>query len=284
MRKRDFTCASLVLSLAGFGLARGAACAENPAEQLETPAVEVIGITPLPGFGVPAAQVPANVQAVTGAEIMRQHPLNLPEFMSQRLPGVNVNDNQSSLFQPDVTYRGFSASPLLGTPQGISVYQDGVRINEPFGDTVNWDLIPTSAISTINLIPGSNPLFGLNTLGGALSIRTKSGAQYPGTAATLYGGSFGRRAAEAQHGGTHGEVDYFASASAFREDGWRVQSPSDVRQLFAKVGWQDGTTDIDISVTHAETDLSGNGLLPQSMVRSDARQAYTLSDDTRNRM
>src|SRR5258708_1052974 len=181
MRKRDFAGASLILSLAGFALARSAACAENPAEQLEKPAVEVIGVTPLPGLGVPAAQVPANVQAVTGAEIMRQHPLNLPEFMSQRLSGVNVNENQGNPFQPDLTYRGFAASPLLGTPQGISVYQDGVRINEPFGDTVNWDSIPTAAISTINLIPGSNPLFGLNTLGGPLSIRTKSGAQYPGT-------------------------------------------------------------------------------------------------------
>jgi iron complex outermembrane recepter protein len=284
MRKRDFTGASLILSLAGFALARGAACAENPAEQLETPAVEVIGVTPLPGFGVPAAQVPANVQAVTGADIMRQHPLNLSEFMSQRLSGVNVNENQSNPFQPDISYRGFAASPLLGTPQGISVYQDGVRINEPFGDTVNWDLIPTSAISTINLIPGSNPLFGLNTLGGALSIRTKSGAQYPGTAATLYGGSFGRRSVDVQHGGTNGEFDYFASASEFREDGWRVQSPSDVRQFFSKLGWQDGTTDIDFSITHAETDLTGNGLLPQSMLRADPRQIYTLSDHTRNRM
>jgi outer membrane receptor protein involved in Fe transport len=283
-RTRDLAGASLILSLAGFALARGAACAENLAEQLETPVIEVIGITPLPGFGVPAAQVPANVQAVTGAEIVRQHPLNLPEFMSQRLPGVNVNDNQSNPFQPDVTYRGFSASPLLGTPQGISVYQDGVRINEPFGDTVNWDLVPTAAISTINLIPGSNPLFGLNTLGGALSIRTKSGAQYPGTGAQLYGGSFGRRSAEAQHGGTKGEFDYYASASAFREDGWRAQSPSDVRQFFSKLGWQDGKTDIDFSITHAESDLTGNGLLPQSMYKSDPRQAYTLRDDTRNRM
>jgi outer membrane receptor protein involved in Fe transport len=284
MPKRNFTGASLILSVAGFALARGAACAENPAEQLETPAVEVIGVTPLPGFGVPAAQVPANVQAVTGAEIMRQHPLNLPEFMSQRLSGVNVNENQGNPFQPDLTYRGFSASPLLGTPQGISVYQDGVRINEPFGDTVNWDSIPTAAISTINLIPGSNPLFGLNTLGGALSIRTKSGAQYPGTAATLYGGSFGRRSVDVQHGGRNGEFDYFASASAFREDGWRVQSPSDVRQFFSKLGWEDGTTDIDFSITHAETDLGGNALLPQSMLRADPKQAYTLRDNTRNRM
>src|SRR5260221_7291957 len=123
MRKRDFAGASLILSLAGFALARSAACAENPAEQLEKPAVEVIGVTPLPGLGVPAAQVPANVQAVTGAEIMRQHPLSLPEIMSQRLSGVNVNENQGNPFQPYLTYRGFAVSPLLGTSQGISEYQ-----------------------------------------------------------------------------------------------------------------------------------------------------------------
>lgn len=264
--------------------ALGQAAPRNPAEQLETPSVEVIGITPLPGFGVPANEIPSNVQAATGAEISRQHAINLPEFMNQRLSGVNINENQSNPFQPDVTYRGFSASPLLGTPQGISVYQDGVRINEPFGDTVNWDLIPTSAISTINLVPGSNPLFGLNTLGGALSIRTKSGAQYPGTEAQLYGGSFGRRALQAQQGGASGAFDYFVSASGFREDGWRVQSPSDVRQLFAKGGWQDGKSDIDISITHAESDLTGNGLLPQTMYNADPGQAYTLLDNTQNRM
>jgi len=273
-----------LLYWAGFAAAPGAAFAENPAEQLETPSVEVIGITPLPGFGIPAAQIPANVQAVTGAEISQQHSLNLPEFMSRRVPGVNINEIQGNPFQPDLSYRGFAASPLLGTPQGISVYQDAVRVNEPFGDTVNWDLIPTSAISTITLIPGSNPLFGLNTLGGALSIRTKSGAQYPGTQAQLYGGSFGRRSAEAQHGGANGEFDYFASVSAFREDGARVQSPSDLRQFFSKFGWQDGTTDVDVSITHAEADLAGNGLLPQSMVGADPKQAYTLRDDTRNRL
>src|SRR6266508_624140 len=119
MRKRDFTGASLVLSLAGFALVRGAACAESPAEQLETPAVEVIGVTPLPGLGVPAAQVPANVQAVTGAEIMRQHPLNLPEFMSQRLSGVSVNENHGNPFQPDLTYRGFADLQSLATPRPV---------------------------------------------------------------------------------------------------------------------------------------------------------------------
>src|SRR5216117_1742682 len=270
MRKRDFTCASLVLSLAGFGLARGAACAENPAEQLETPAVEVIGITPLPGFGVPAAQVPANVQAVTGAEIMRQHPLSLPEFMSQRLSGVNVNENQGNPFQPDLTYRGFAASPLLGTPQGISVYQDGVRINEPFGDTVNWDSIPTAAISTINLMPGSNPLFGLNTLGGALSIQTKNGRDNPGTVVQAIYGSHVRRAVEFEHGGAKATgFNWYVGGNLFGDDGWRDDSPSDVRQLFGKIGWQQAKTALAFTAAYANNSLTGNGLQEQRFIDRD---------------
>jgi len=272
------------LALFWASLTAPLALAQNPAEQLETPSVEVIGVTPLPGFGVPAAEIPSNVQAVTGAEISRQRSITLPEFMNERLPGVNINEVQSNPYQPDVSYRGFTASPLLGTPQGLSVYQDGVRINEPFGDTVNWDLVPMTAISTLNLVPGSVPLFGLNTLGGALSIRTKSGAQYPGTEVQASGGSFGRRSLAAQQGGASGPYDYFVSASGLREDGWRVQSPSDVRQFFAKAGWQDGKSDIDVSFTYADSDLTGNGLLPGTMYSADPRQAYTLRDDTQNRL
>jgi iron complex outermembrane recepter protein len=202
MRSRRRLAGLLVLGAFASTAAPQAAPADNPAEQLETPSIEVIGVTPLPGFGVPARQVPANVQAITGVEISRDRALHLPESLGQRLPGVSLGETQGNPFQPDLTYRGFAASPLLGTPQGLSVYQDGVRVNEPFGDTVNWDLIPTAAISTVNLIPGSNPLFGLNTLGGALSVRTKSGAQYPerrhAPGAALSGAARSRRSAAAR--------------------------------------------------------------------------------------
>jgi iron complex outermembrane recepter protein len=277
-RARALACA---LACSGAG---GAALAQNPAEELETPSIRVIGVTPLPGFGVPAGQVPANVQAATGADAARGRALQLPEFLGARLPGVGIAETQGNPFQPDLLYRGFAASPLLGTPQGLSVYQDGVRVNEPFGDTVNWELLPMTAISTVNLIPGSNPLFGLNTLGGALSIRTKSGAQHPGTEARALGGSFGRREIEAQRGGASGDWDSYVSAGAVREDGWRTDSPSDVRHFFVKVGRQDGTSDVDVALTHAESELSGNGLLPRSLASADPRQAYTRGDTTRGRM
>ena len=142
-----------------------------------------MGTTPLPGVDRSLDEIPAPVQTATARDIEQSGALDLSDFLNRRLNGVYLNEVQGNPIQPDLNYRGYTASPLLGTPQGISVYMDGVRLNQPFGDVVSWDLIPRIAISEITLIPGSNPLFGLNTLGGALSIQTKDGRSHPGTVA-----------------------------------------------------------------------------------------------------
>jgi iron complex outermembrane receptor protein len=255
---------------------------EEKRRSIELPTVEVVGTTPVPGLGTPIEQVPGNVQAATAKDIERREALNLPDFLGGTMTGVSVNEIQGNPHQPDVNYRGFTASPLLGTPQGLSVHQDGVRINEPFGDTVNWDLIPLGAISQVNLIPGSNPLFGLNTLGGALSLHTKTGADFPNTRAEVFGGSFGRRAGEIEHGGYSGDFDYYVYGNWSKEDGWRDFSPGDVKQLFAKVGQETRDFDWDLSMLRARTDLTGNGLVPESMLRQNRSQVFTVPDDTRN--
>ncbi len=269
---------ALTIALAFSG---GAAYAAERAD-LEAPTVEVVGTTPVPGLGTPVEQVPSNVQVHTGTELQRKQAINLPDFMIQSLPSVSISEVQNNPFQPNVNYRGFQSSPLLGSPQGLSVFQDGVRINEPFGDVVNWDLIPQNAISTMSLVPGSNPAFGLNTLGGAIEIRTKTGRTYPGIEAQVYGGSFGRKAADFAWGGYGENLDYFIAGTWFDEDGWRDFSPTEVKQLFAKVGHQTGDTDFDLSITHAETDLTGNGVLPRSMLEQRREQIYTYPDNTKN--
>src|SRR4029453_3393662 len=152
----------------------------------------VVGTTPLVGIELPIDQVAAPVQTLTGRNIETSGALDLPAYLNQRLNGVHVNETQGNPYQTDLNYRGLTASPLLGTPQGLSVYMDGVRLNQPFGDVVSWDLIPKNAISETTLMPGSNPVFGLNTLGGALSVTTKDGTSKPGTSIQLNGGSFGR--------------------------------------------------------------------------------------------
>jgi outer membrane receptor protein involved in Fe transport len=247
----------------------------NPATAQELPQITVIGNTPLVGLGLPMNQIPSNVQTADSKDMQRQQTLDLADYLNNNFSGVNVSESADNPFQLDINYHGFTASPLLGTPEGLSVYVDGVRVNESFGDTVNWDLIPQSAISTVTLMSGSNPVFGLNTLGGALSVKTKSGHDNPGTEFEAYGGSFGRRSFEGETGGEFGNFDYFFSGNYFDETGWRDNSPSRVYQGFGKVGWQNDKTDVDLSYTYADTSLWGNGATPISMLDYRREASYT---------
>jgi outer membrane receptor protein involved in Fe transport len=205
--------------------------------------------------------------------------------MGLRLPGVNVNEIQGNPFQPDVSYRGFAASPLLGTPQGLSVFLDGVRVNEAFGDTVNWDLIPQAAVADLSLMPGSNPLYGLNTLGAAIALRTKSGDTHPGGQVELYGGSFARASGQFEYGRSLADgVHWFVAGTLFDENGWRDHSPSRVGQLFVKLGKRSAEHELELSYTAADTDLVGNGLVPQSMLAQSPTRNFTRPDQTQNRL
>ena len=276
----------LLAAFAGFFVPQ-TTWAESKAEALTTEKIDVISTTPLQGIGLPLQQIPASVQSVKEEQLKEQKSISISDYINQNLNGVSVNDTQNNPYQPDVTFRGYAASPLLGTPQGLSIFVDGVRVNEPFGDVVNWDLIPMNSIYSINLIPGSNPLFGLNTLGGALSVQTKSGRTNPGGAIEAYTGSWGRRAGSAEYGGISkdGSVDYFISANVFSEDGWRDYSPSDVGQVFGKLGWQNEKTSLNLSFTGADNKLVGNGLAPADFLDQIGRESIlTRPDKTENKL
>ena len=276
-------CYRAVSMIAGIAIATPFALAENRAEVLETPTVVVVGTTPLPGLGTPLRDVPANVQIITGKDISQQRQTNIGDYMEQNPTSVTINSAQGNPFQSDVNFRGFAASPVLGTPQGLSVFQDGVRINEPFGDVVNWDLIPQSAIASLQLIPGSNPAFGLNTLGGALAIYTKSGSHYPGASVETFAGSFGRKGMAFEYGAKQDELDYFFTGNYVDDHGWAEHNPSTVRQFFGKVGWQDDQTDIDVSLTLVDNTLQATQTLPVSFF-DNIRQAYTFPDQNDNKL
>ena len=251
-------------------------------EALDT--VEVIGTTPL-GARRAVDEIAANVQSVNAEDLREQGALDLSDFMRRNLASVFVNEAQSNPLQPDVQYRGFVGSPLLGLPQGLAVYQDGVRLNEPFGDTVNWALIPDSAIDTVYLMPGSNPLFGLNALGGAISIETKDGFSHPGSSAEVYAGSFDRVGLSAETGGSKGEqFAYFLTGTYLEEDGWRDYSPTEAAQVFGNVGWQTARSTLGVSLTHADTDLIGNGAAPEDLLEIDRTAIFTRPDQTQNEL
>src|SRR3954471_16328267 len=171
------------------------------AQEQQLPAIQVIANTPLPGSGIGVDKVPASVNIVDANQIQRTDSLNISDALQKYVPGIIVNEVAGNPFQPDVQFRGFVASPVAGTPQGLAVYQNGVRINEAFGDTVNWDLIPTAAIRSVTVVT-NNPAFGLNALGGAVNVQMKDGFKYQGVEINLIGGSFGRIQGSAQWGKT----------------------------------------------------------------------------------
>jgi len=250
----------------------------------QTAKVDVVSATPLAGTDLAPDQIAGPVQTATAAEVENSGALDLSDFMNRRLNGVYLNEMQANPFQPDVNFRGYTASPLLGTPQGLSVYVDGVRQNQPFGDVVSWDLIPKDAISEITLVPGSDPLFGMNTLGGALSIQTKNGAGNPGLSGNILYGSSGRKSVEGEWGGGQATgFNWFLSGDGFHESGWRFDSPSDVRQGFARLGWRTAKTDLALTISYAYNTMIGNGLQDYRLLETNYSSVYSVPDSTANR-
>jgi outer membrane receptor protein involved in Fe transport len=166
----------------------------------------------------------------------------------------------------------------------LAVYQNGVRINEPIGDSMNWDLVPEASIASINLIGGANPIFGLNTLGGALSITTKDGFTNPGNRFESYGGSFERIVNTLESGANNGKWGYYLTANYFDEDGWRDASPSDAYSLFGAISFRQADTTLDLTLNHADTNLIGNGSAPSELLELDRTAVFTSPDITENKM
>ncbi|MGI9228736.1 MAG: TonB-dependent receptor, partial [Gammaproteobacteria bacterium] len=268
--------AIILLSLLTLPLATAIA---QPEEE-----ITVIGVTPNHGLGLPLEKLPYNVQSADAADLERTQSLDLSDYLRNNLGSISSNDAANNPLQADLQFRGYSASPLLGLAQGIAVYQNGVRVNEPLGDTVNWDLLPESAIHGVNLISGANPLFGLNTLGGALDVSMKNGFNSEGHHAEIYGGSFQRIVTSVESGGNNGEWGYYGNINYFDENGWRDESASDAINFYGTLGWRSTLSELNLSVQHGDSELLGNGAIPIELTDIDRAAIFTAPDRTENNL
>jgi len=232
----------------------------SPPAAAQLPSV-LVEATALPGASVAMDKIPGNVQVLDAGDLSRDGSASLTRALNSGLASVNIDDNLDDPFQPDILYRGFEASPVLGTPQGLAVYQNGVRINEAFGDTVNWDLFPDIAIDRVVLV-SSSPVYGLNALGGAISVSMKNGFTYQGADLELSGGSFGQHSAALQYGASSEHLGFYVAGRALDQTGWRLFSDDVVRQLYAVVSARSEAGTIDLSYTTADNRLAGQGSAP----------------------
>jgi iron complex outermembrane receptor protein len=247
------------------------------------PTVEVIGTTPLPGTGIDRDKVPANVQSLTSSDLAREGSASLINSLTDQTGSVNVSATLDDPFQPDILFRGFTASPVLGTPQGMAVYQNGVRINEAFGDTVNWDLIPDIAIDRVDIV-SSNPVYGLNALGGAVIVSMKNGFSHQGFTGEGSGGSFGQRGGVFEYGQQTGAFAAYVAGRFFDASGWRQFSSDQVRQLYADIGLRGKRGVLDINFTGATNVLLGEGTTPEQELAVDRTLVFTSPQTNSNQL
>ena len=243
--------------------------------------VVVVAPTPLPGVKLDPDKLPVTVERLTSSDFARTGSLSAADALQQRIAGVSLADTQGNSFTQSFDFRGFDASPLQGTPQGIAVYMGGVRLNEAFGDTVNWDLIPETAISSADLFTG-NPAFGLNALGGAVTLTMQTGRDFQGADGQIEGGSFGRIHGSAEIGGSSGPWSAYLAVDGGHEDGWRLQSPSSVARAYADIGWTQDKADIHLVLAGAANAFGVVGPTPVDLLDQDQRAIYTWPQTTGN--
>jgi iron complex outermembrane recepter protein len=207
---------------------------------------------------------------------------NLLQALARNVPGLSLQDAQNNPWQPNLVYRGFTISPLQGQSQGLAVYVDGARFNQPFGDTVQFDLLPEAALERVDLLD-ANPVYGLNALGGAMVITTKTGNSAPGFRVSGSGGRFGEAEGVAEAGWAGEQASAYLALQERHDGGWRRFSPSTLYNGYADLGWDGRDAGVHVKLLAADSDLTGNGTSPVELLAADRRAVFTYPDNTRNR-
>jgi len=263
------------------GMARGFAQAASPGAAIELPEVDVVATSPLPGGGENRDNIPAMVQSVPAKDFARTNSQSVTDTLQQQIPGAVSIDVNGNPFSQDLFYRGFHASPRQGTPQGLAVYQNGMRINEVFGDTVNWDLIPPQAIYRADIFT-NNPVFGLNALGGAVSLQMKNGFLWQGLETQVLGGSFGRVSGLFEYGKQIDDYSLYITGDATRDGGWRFFSPSTLFRLYGDLGYRTPGNELHFTASGARTMLGVIGPTPVGLLDQNESAVFTNPQTTLN--
>jgi iron complex outermembrane recepter protein len=257
------------------------AAAQTSPPVIELPPVDVIGAAPLLGVGVDRNAVPAETHVLDRNDLRREGPADLLGSLNNQISGIALDSASGNPYQPTLYYHGYAASGLQGTPEGLAVYVNGVRFNQPFGDTVDWDLIPNIAIDRLN-VEGSNPVFGLNALGGAVNIQLKNGFTWQGLEMSLSGGSFGQIQGEFQYGTRIGDVATYVAGSVTHQNGWRDLQSTDLRNFYGDIGWRGTKGELHMNITAAHSVLNGPGTSPVELLAVAPAAQFTAPNRITN--
>jgi len=223
--------------------------------------------------------VPSAVTNVTDADIEREGTGQVQEVLQQKVPGVIISDAAGNPVRSEVNFRGFTSSSVSGRAQGLAVYQNGVRINESFGDVVQWDFLPSNAIDSMSVV-SNNPSFGLNALGGAISIIMKDGFSYQGGEVDVMAGSFGRRQVGVQAGGSSGNASAYFAAEGIWDDSFRHYSDSEIKRFYGDLGFKGTFAELHLSLTAAKNKIGASAAAPVELLEESWSNTFTTPQES----
>ncbi|MGD9785608.1 MAG: TonB-dependent receptor [Hyphomicrobiaceae bacterium] len=240
---------------------------------------DLVRVAPIGGSEIAIEKVPGSVSTVSSQAIAESGSTEPQDVLQKQVPGIILGDAGGNDLRAQVDYRGFGSGSVNGFPQGLAVYQNGVRINEVFGDTVNWDVLPKNAISDMTVLSG-NPIFGLNAIGGAISIVMKDGFQFQGAEIDLMGGSFGRRQIGIEVGARSGAFAAYVAAEGIQDDGWRDFSPAEAKRAYVDLGFKGSRVEAHLNLTIADTFAGATAATPVELLAIDRSRTYTSPQTT----
>jgi len=249
----------------------------------EPPESNTVKMSPLSGSEIPVEKVPGSVYQMNSSAIKRDGSVILQDALQTQIPGVIISDLQGNQFQTDIQFRGFEASPVNGVAQGLAVYQNGVRINEAFGDIVNWDFLPSNAINNVAVVVG-DPVFGLNALGGAVVVDMKDGFNFHGADIDTRFGSFGRKQVSAEAGYQSGNWAAYGAFEAINDDGFRDFSDAEVRRGYFDLGVKGDNAEFHFNFTGADNNVGVTAAAPEALLDISRSLTFTSPQTTENIM
>ncbi len=249
------------------------------------PDVNIISVTPVQGAGIDLGRVPSNVQTFSDKTISNNKNFSIVETLNREATGISISNLNSSPMQNDINFRGYVAGPLLGTAQAMAIYQNGMRVNESFGEVVQWDLVPDFAINNMQIFTGGDPVFGQNAIGGAISMEMKNGFNFQGANTTFSGGMYGRTNEVIEYGQSFEDYAIYMGANFNYDKGWRDHSASYLQTIYSDFRYRpNDDTELFINIGQAFTDLRGNGAVPLTLMDLEGEEAvYTYPDNTHNK-
>lgn len=233
------------------------------------PPIEVVGSILAPTGPRVGSGVPARTTIITREQIEANEPRLLTDLLTSQA-GVSSYDDLGASYKLSLSSRGFYASPVVGLPQGISVFLDGVRQNEPDAAQVNFDLLPMEHVTRVELLSGTASLLGRNSLGGAVNLVTSNGGGPTRGEVELSGGNYKTFGSDASIAGSlgRGKWSYYAGSGYDREDGWRQHTGAKQYSGFFNFGRLSEQWGIRLQGYGARSRAEAAGSLPESVFRT----------------